>query len=165
MNETEFYEQPRTAPREDSGPQGKPVKAIVTGLLIDILGGYILQTLVGIVISSFFIFSFGPDAGAPEQSFQIGRFTVLIFGTVFIGRLLVSILAGFVCAQISLIRIQRDATILMVISGGLTLAFGIMTRSPLLATLSTGATVAALAYGAWLGARRLRTKVSGSPDS
>jgi Flp pilus assembly protein TadB len=69
-----------------------------------------------------------------------------------------SILAGFVCARLSINKIGRDALILIAIGGGLKFAVGLWLDPPLLVAVATVGTVAALGYGVWLGARSQRRK-------
>lgn len=82
----------------------------------------------------------------------------LAFSLAITATLCMTILAGFVCARVSRSHIWRDTGILIAITGGLKFAYGLWLDPLLLVAVTTVGTIAALAYGAWLGIRSLRKK-------
>lgn len=105
--------------------KGSPIKAIVVGLIVDIIGSSIFGILIGIIYSAFLL-NKGLAIEEIEKILNSAGGLNTIFGLIGnIGGLLITMLAGYICARIVNYNEYKIVGILGILSSLITYIFAL----------------------------------------
>lgn len=127
-----------------------PIKAVIVGLLVDQVGTAIFQLGLFVVYG----FMLGAEGLQPKEIVQAINSLVWYSGPhiiEFVGGLLISVLAGYLCARLARQRIFRTTLIMAALDVGLPLPF-IHDLTVLKLVLLVAPTAICVLLGAWLWA-------------
>jgi len=150
-----IYNRPNADLERGKEVKGKSVKAIIVGISIDIGGTIIFATVLGMVVGAYYATQGMSPEAIQDKLSQLDIFSLYgIIGSI--GGTLFSILAGYMCAKISINKIKRDILILALINSGLGFLMGMVNASLIENMIFALITVAAIAVGAYLYTRLQR---------
>jgi uncharacterized membrane protein YfcA len=150
---TNPYRAPGAVVADQDRPVGSPVKAVIFGVLTDILGTTVMSVLV-VMIYGFYLASSGSDRQEIENAAAlldplsgIGLLTSAL-GCVF------SFLGGYVCARVAGQAEMKWAAVVAAISLAFGLIIGLQAYSFAMNLLLAAPATAFVLIGGYAGARR-----------
>lgn len=153
--ESNYYEAPKTEPKIEE-KKGSAIKALLVGFAIDAIGTFTIGFVAGIVF-----FAIRMSGGAtPEmvlQDLAVIKPTSTFFVMLAILGLLVSVLAGYVCARIVNYKEYMYSTILAILSVVFSTVMHPRSYSTGLLVFLGFLTLLAFYLGTWLHIRKKKT--------
>jgi hypothetical protein len=130
----------------------KPKTGIFIAVIVDMVSTFIITIIAG-VLYAYISYKNGM---APEEIMKLGEnidaFGAFSLGVSFLG-LLVSVIAGYVCARIAKIQIYKNAVIAAAIVYALSELITIGSKHYIYTSLLGLTTFVAMLFGAWLFAK------------
>ncbi|WP_141215648.1 hypothetical protein [Hahella sp. CCB-MM4] len=151
----DIYQPPTSDVTLDTPLKGSAVKGILFGALIDILGSLLLSIIVSFVLGIYLAMQKIPAEEIVNRLQHVGTTSFTGITTTGLG-LLISALAGYVCARKSITNIYRNTTILSVISCSFGLIISYGAYSPIEFVVLSILTIGAMFLGTYLWHRKSR---------
>lgn len=153
------YKTPESNLNVESGKTGSSVKAIIVGVVVDIIGTMILVTVISIIFSIIWLSQGATQAEVTERFSHPDLLSPFGF-TSFIVGMLCSIFGSFLCAKISRNKIVRDVAIACGISVLFGFASSIVVSHDIVKNVFLSALgIVAYAVGGMLGKRSLEAQM------
>ena len=151
------YKTPESNVNVKAKKEPRPVKAIIITVLIDIVGTIIVTLIAGIAYGVILAMQGTPPEEIKQLSENMDSLGIFSITASTLG-LIVSVIAGYACARISVQNVYRNALIAGIIISVISLLLSPDIDNILLTVLLYMLSFGALFFGAWLHQRRATTQ-------